>query len=133
MPSADVFSRRFYNAGTVQSPVWPVPAGTTEIRIAVDVEPSTTRTFPDSHPETGGDWVVGAIGSAPLWDDPANPVCRIVGEGSTDGQTWEECYRDESTWMPIQGRTRIFRPYTHLRGTLTLRSRERLTLRIDYV
>jgi hypothetical protein len=130
MPSTDVFARRFYNAGTVQSPAWTVPAGTTEIRIAIDVEASTTRTFDmgDGTTET-----VGAIGSAPLWDQPDNPVCRIIGEGSYDGTIWEECYRDESTWQPIQGRTRIFRPYTRLRGTLTLRSRERLMLRIDYL
>jgi hypothetical protein len=130
MPSADVFSRRFYNAGTVQSPAWPVPAGTTEIRIAIDVEASTTRTVDLGD---GTQATIGAIGDASLWDDPANPVCQIIGEGSSNGTTWEECYRDASTWMPIQGRTRIFRPYTHLRGTLTLRSRERLTLRIDYL
>lgn len=129
MPSADVFSRRFYNAGTTSSPAWPVPAGTAIIRLAIDIEASTTRTIDDG---AGGTWTVGAIGTAPLWDDPANPVCLIVGQGSYDGLVWEECYRESSTWAPIQARTRIYRPYTQLRGTLTLRSRERLQLRIDY-
>lgn len=129
MPSTDVFSRRFYNAGTVESPVWAVPAGTVEIRIAIDIEGSTTRTW-----DMGGEIITTpAIGTAAIWDQTENPVARVVGEGSFDGAVWEECYRKESTWQPIQGRQRIYKPYTHLRGRLELRSRERLTLRIDFV
>jgi hypothetical protein len=127
MPKVDVVARRFYNPGTTTFTPLEFPAGTTQALLTWEVEPSTTRTFVYED----GQETLPAIGSAPLWDQPT-PACEVVGEISIDGQVWQEFTHQSSFWWPLGGSNRIFPPFRFIRGRLTLASRERATVSIDY-
>lgn len=128
MPRVDLVSRRFYNPGTQVSQAMEFPAGTTQALISWEVEPSTTRTF--TYPD--GQETLLAIGSAATWDQPDAPCAVIVGEMSVDGQVWQEFIRQSSQWWALGGSNRIFPPFRFVRGRLTLTSRERVVVSIDY-